>query len=112
MLRCKASRTEGNQQIISLWYFDIDLNILLDISDCGESVSSTFKYEAGCEQQFAEDEQVFEPGSLLGDGYDPSNGQNTIPLAILMETDTQEGQLARADHNIIGCLTPSSFSPL
>lgn len=61
-------------------------------SEDGVSVSSPFKYEAGCEQQFAEEEYVIEPGSLLGDGYDPANGHNTIPLAILMETDSQEGQ--------------------
>lgn len=61
-------------------------------SGSGESVSATFKYGAGCEQQFSEDQYVIHPSELLGDGYDPTNGHNTIPVAILMETDNHEGQ--------------------
>lgn len=61
----------------------------------GDSSSATFKYDAGSEQQFSEEDHVIEPSQLLlGDSYDPSNGSNTIPLAILMETDSSEGQFA------------------
>lgn len=56
-------------------------------SEAGEAASSVFKYGAGCEQHFTEEEYVIRPSDLLDEGYDPTNGHNTIPLAILMETD-------------------------
>ena len=51
-----------------------------------------FKYGAGCEQQFNETDFTISPGQLLGEGYDPAAGRNTIPLALLMETDQQDGE--------------------
>lgn len=50
------------------------------------------KYGSGCEQQFKEVGHVINPSELLREGYDPSKDLTTIPLAILMETDSQEGQ--------------------
>ena len=50
-----------------------------------------FEYGAGCEQQFEADHTIT-PGQLIGEGYDPTAGHNTIPLALLMETDQQDGE--------------------
>ncbi len=48
-----------------------------------------YDYGAGSEQAFSEENEVIHPGDLSGEGnrYDPANGKNTVPLAILMETD-------------------------
>ena len=39
-----------------------------------------------------EEDHVIYPRQLIGEGYDPGNSQNTVPLAILMETDNHDGE--------------------
>lgn len=57
-----------------------------------DSASAVYKYGAGCEQQFTEEDHVIYPRQLIGEGYDPANHLNTIPVAILMVTDNKDGQ--------------------
>ncbi len=51
-----------------------------------------FEYGAGCEQQFTEESHMVCPSELIGEGYDPAAGNNTVPLAVLMETNHQDGE--------------------
>lgn len=57
---------------------------------CSESDVITYNYDAGCEQQFTE--HVIQPSQLRGEGYDPASGLHTIPVALLMQTASQEGE--------------------
>ena len=59
-------------------------------SEGSGSVSATFHYGAGNEQNFMEENYAIHPGELIGEGYDPASGHKTIPLAVLMETQGTE----------------------
>lgn len=64
-----------------------------------DSECRVFQYGAGCEQQFTEEDYLLSPSELIQDGYDPAAGKNTIPLAILMETDHLDGKSVEWSHD-------------
>lgn len=66
--------------------------MFLPLSLTRESGATTYKYDAGCEQQFSG--HVIRPAQLRGEGYDPVNGLHTIPVAVLMETAGPDSELA------------------
>ena len=60
----------------------------------GVTVSQTFHYSAGCEQQFGETSFTIAPGQLQEEQltFDPENGQDRFPVVILMEVDSTDGK--------------------
>ena len=60
---------------------------------CSGDEVPAFEYNSGCEQQFTEEDHMISPSELIGEGYDPAEGKNTVPVAILMET--RDGECGR-----------------
>ena len=60
----------------------------------GTKISASFHHSSGSEQQFSEGGYTIAPGDLDEDqlSYDPENGQERFPIAILMESDGIDGR--------------------
>lgn len=60
----------------------------------GVRVSRPFHYSQGVEQQFVERSYSLAPGELDEErlSYNPEEGTDTFPVAILMETNGMEGR--------------------
>ncbi len=63
-------------------------------------MAGPFSYKAGSEQTFKDFDLQFDPASLLNDleggRYDPAEGNHTVPIALVMVTDIQKGEMVRS----------------